>query len=113
MISEHDFQDLVYEWLIDHYQPENVYREPTLRTGRRPDFLVYTPLAIWAIEVENQSEDVTGGIGQAILYAGHQFEYTPAIVFPTDSRDREEIEILRTNMRVIELDPDTLRDEYT
>lgn len=113
-ISEADFQALVYEWLVGNYGTDNVRHEPHLYTDRRPDFLVYDDRldVTWAIEAENDVDDVPGGVGQAELYGAHYDGWQPAVIFPkTLPADvEEEIDLLRDRIHIVRKDPDDLRN---
>ena len=107
-ISEAAFHDIVRVWLTDRVGAGNLTHEPTLRTGREPDFLAEGPLATWAVEVENDADSLTDGFGQARLYAKHATEYVPLLVLPpVEASSRRELALLRDDVRIVELDPGT------
>lgn len=91
--------------LETEYGAENVTREPRFaETYREPDFLIETHLCTLAVEVENRSEDVIGGLGQAVLYASHDTEYVPVVVHPPDDENPEELGLLHGQVGVVACD---------
>lgn len=81
-LPESEFHDAVAAWLLDAFV--HVEHEPTLPSGRRPDFIAYTPFESYVIEVENSgssASDAYTGIGQAEIYA-LETDYQPVLVFP-------------------------------
>lgn len=104
-LSEHEFADLVEEWLIELHGAGNVLREEYLsETGRFADFLVTTAITTWAIEVENDADSIVEATGQSILYASHHPAYRPAIVVPAGHVDHPEREMLEQYVRLFEFD---------
>lgn len=75
------FHDHVAAWLSESFV--DVAHEPTLPSGRRPDFIAHTPFRSYVIEVENTSETLYNAIGQASVYAA-ETGYRPVVVFPAD-----------------------------
>lgn len=62
----------LYDILRDHFGSIRVEHQPVLpETDRRPDLLVHTGLATWALECESQPEAIIDGVGQCIVYRGH------------------------------------------
>lgn len=80
-LSESEFHDAVAAWLLDSFQ--HVEHEPTLDSGRRPDFIAHTPFHSYVIEVENSGSEVYEAIGQATIYA-LETDHQPVIVYPAD-----------------------------
>lgn len=79
--TEADFQELVAVWLSESFAA--VDHAPTLDSGRRPDFVAHTPFRTYAIEVEDSSESLYRGVGQAGVYAT-ELDAEPVVVFPAD-----------------------------
>lgn len=82
-MRESTYHNAVASWLLDTFAADAIEHEPTLDSGREPDFLVRTPWGGWAIEVENSSDDAYNGLGQALVYA-HETGLQPVVVFPAD-----------------------------
>lgn len=96
-MKESEFQDRVAEWLYESF--ERVEAEVTLESGKRPDFIAYTPFHSYVIEVENSSASLYEGIGQAGIYSietGHE----AVLVFPADAEIDEEIPDWVTVVRI-------------
>lgn len=80
-MSEAEFHDLVRAWLAESFAA--VDHEVTLPSGRRPDFIAYTPFESYVLEVEDSADSLYTAIGQAAVYfeeTGHR----PVVVFPAD-----------------------------
>lgn len=80
--SEAEFHIAVRSWLLAAF--EHVEHEVTLPSGRRPDFIAYTPFESYVVEVESSGGKVYEAIGQISVYA-HETGHTPVVVFPADS----------------------------
>lgn len=82
--SESEFREAVAAWLADAFVV--VDAEPTLPSGRRPDFRAVTPFETYIIEVENNGRDlgdIYTGLGQVEVYAQETGD-VPVLVFPAD-----------------------------
>lgn len=77
--SERDFHRAVAGWLAQSF--EDVDHEHTLESGRRPDFVAYTPFGSYVMEVESTGDKLYESIGQALVYA-KETGHSPVIVFP-------------------------------
>lgn len=86
---EAEFHTLVAAWLRDAFV--EVDHEVTLPSGRRPDFVAYTPFDSYVLEVEDSAGSLYDCIGQCAVYA-EETGYTPVGVFPADDApDADEI----------------------
>lgn len=93
-ISEDKFQELVYSWLSEsfaHVEAEVVLED----SGRRPDFIAYTPFDSYVIEVENDWTSIKDGLGQCVMYEA-ETDMTPILVLPADTVDITELEIIES-----------------
>jgi hypothetical protein len=79
VLSESAFHTAVAAWLLDSFQQIN--HEPTLDSGRRPDFVVHTPFRGYVVEVEDSADTLYTGVGQALVYA-RETGFQPVVVFP-------------------------------
>jgi hypothetical protein len=114
--NEAAFADYVETVLRERY--EQVEREPTLPSGREPDFIVSTLLFTLVVEVEHDPADVTGdvirGAAQALDYAGEvgldrrDPGTVPAVICNAKALDVDQPEVvgLRTRLPVISLSTD-------
>lgn len=82
MIQESEYQKRVAEWLRESFS--DIEHEPTLESGRRPDFVVHTPFESYVLEVENTFDEIYNGIGQTSVY-GVETGHTPLVVVPADT----------------------------
>lgn len=111
-ISEAEFTPLVEQWLRRWFADGAIDTGPTLSTGRRPDYLVQTPLNTFVVEVENDWNSTANT--QTAFYAAHDPDsFTPVTVLPAGHRKPLEYEVMRNMTRMIdgylvELDPDSL-----
>lgn len=103
--SERTFSERVREYLVEHYGEENVESQVYLdETGRFADFWVDGPVVSLAVEVENDWEAASKGIGQALLYGAHDDDAVPVVILPKGHVDYPEVEMLRERIAIIELD---------
>jgi hypothetical protein len=103
--QEAEFQDRVVAYLQDQYGKDNVEESKYLPDPYRfCDIWVEGPLFDYAIEVENDFEAATAGVGQAVIYAAEEVNAVPVIVLPPDHSEEPEISSLRRAMPVVELD---------
>lgn len=100
MVSEEKFQERVQAWLADGFQL--VEEEPTLDSGRRPDFIAHNPFNSYVIEVENSKESLYNGIGQGIVYA-RETAFDPVVVFPAEEVDEDTLPLLEAGGGVLRL----------
>lgn len=89
-MSEADFHELVAAWIYESFA--DVDHEPTLSSGKRPDFVVNTPFGGYVVEVEDTAASLYTGIGQAIVYSA-ETGLTPLVVFPADEVTDDIIEV--------------------
>jgi hypothetical protein len=110
--SEDDFTEVVERWLTYHYGEDNVAREVTLPTRRRPDYVVETPVGkSLAVEVENEARLTYESVGQALAYANELGdvrgdEYVPVVVLPTHAVRGAGNEYLAREVEVVVLEVD-------
>lgn len=97
-MTEADFHSLVAAWLSESFA--DVEHEPTLESGRRPDFVAHTPFESYVIEVEDGWESVYTGIGQAEGYAG-ELDVEPVVVVPADEIEEPEYTHLSSRNTII------------
>jgi len=104
-ISEREFTEtIVAPWLADHYGADQVREQVHLGASDRfVDFLVETPLATWAVEVENDADAIIGAVGQALLYAAHRPSWRPCVVIPRDHFEQPERDMLDEHVRIVEV----------
>lgn len=107
--SERTYHDRVYEYLVDHYGADNVETNVYLaETYRFVDIWVHGPVVDYAIEVENDFESAFEGVGQAALYASHEFDnpnVVPVVIVPPDHVAEPEVSMLRdSGVHIVELD---------
>jgi len=102
-IQEDEFHQLVKTWLEREYGSENVEHEVYLSEPYRfVDFVVDTPLTTFVIEVENGSDSIIEGVGQAILYSGAAPSYQPLVLVPHGVSEQPEGEWLSQRVPVVE-----------
>lgn len=103
--SERTYHERVREYLVEQYGEENVESTKYLdETGRFADFWVEGPVVTLAVEVENDWEAVSKGIGQATLYSAHDDDAVPVVIVPPGHVEYPEVEMLRERIAIIELD---------
>lgn len=107
--SESTYHDRVYDYLVDQYGVDNVDSNVYLsETYRFVDIWVEGPVVDYAIEIENDFESAIEGIGQAALYASHEFDnpnVVPIVVLPPDHVAQPEADMLReSGIHIVELD---------
>jgi hypothetical protein len=97
---ESEFIELVGSSFQTIYGTDRVLIEPALADSRRePDIVVKTNMGLWFIEVENDAEDVLKeGVGQAMMYAGHDPEGMAMVIYP-DTLEIEEPELTHLKRR--------------
>lgn len=94
-MSEVEYRELVAAWLADNFV--DIEHEVYLSdTGRFVDFVVRTPFERYAIEVEEDFESLTTGIGQTEMYAA-ELDATPVVVIPADVIEQPEFDLLVEN----------------
>lgn len=95
--SERPYHDCVVAWLKEEYGEDNVETDKYLReTGRYCDVWIDGPLAVLAVEIENDWEAVLKGIGQAHLYAAHETAgAVPMVITPPGHVEEPEVTLLR------------------
>jgi hypothetical protein len=95
-VSERDFHDTVEKYLYEQYPDADIENGVYLsKTGRYADFIVQTEVTTYAVEVENDFESSIGGLGQAILYATHDPEYTPLLAVPAKHTEEPEWTLMK------------------
>lgn len=109
-IDEDDFHDRVLDELQKILPAEWIRSEVVLpRTQRRADIVVDIPdLPLgFVVELEDRPEDVIGGAGQAVQYAGELGRgYFPAVGYPRETADpalQPEIETVSEYLPVLAL----------
>lgn len=92
-MSEREFHKLVAAWLSESFADveHEVYLEGS---GHYVDFIAHTPFHSYAIEVEDSWDSIYDGLGQASMY-GAETGHIPVVVFPADTVDELELEIVR------------------
>lgn len=101
---ESEFAEKVGEYLIESYGEENVEQNKFLSESYRfVDFWVDGPVVTLAIEVENDFDAVIEGVGQALMYAGHDDGVVPVVIIPEDHVEHPEVDYLRETVRIIEM----------
>ena len=107
---EQDFDKSVEEFLEDVFPRAVIENKPRLNSGRIPDFVVtwttaeILPDVVMTVEVENDFESLTDGIGQSLLYAGH-FEWSiPVVVVPYGHTEQPEMSYIEKNSGVLILE---------
>lgn len=101
---ENEFARKVGEYLIEQYGEENVEQNKYFSESRRyVDFWVDAPVVSLAIEVENDFDAVMEGVGQSLVYAGHEEGAIPLVIVPEDHVEHPEVDYLRETVRVIEM----------
>ncbi|AUV81272.1 hypothetical protein C2R22_06005 [Salinigranum rubrum] len=108
-IAEAAFMPIVAGDLSDRFGDDNVFREPELPSGRIPDFIAHGPAATWAVEVENDTDDLAEAVGQSQLYAaeyGAARHAEPLVYVPDPVEDYAELQTARDVVRVLTLSPD-------
>lgn len=102
-MTETAYGDYVEERLVEEHGAENVERSVYLpQTYRYVDFLVDCGTHTLAIELEHSSDKVVKeGYGQAQMYAKHNRKWAPAIVYPPDGENEEELEMVGQDVVLI------------
>lgn len=92
-MSEYNYGNYVERKLNEEHGAENVDREVYLaETGRYVDFLIDCGTHTLAVELEHSSDKVLyHGYGQALFYAKHNRRWAPAIIYPPDGENEEEL----------------------
>jgi hypothetical protein len=91
-MSEKEYHKLVAAWLDKKFA--EVKSEPFLEEMRRfPDFVAHTPFESYVIEIEDDFESITTGIGQAEMYAAES-GYTPVVIIPANEVKQPEYDYL-------------------
>lgn len=88
MVSEAHFHGLVAAWLRDSFA--DVEHEPTIESGREPDFVVHTPFQSYVLEIENTFDDIYNGVGQAAVYSV-EMGLERIVVVPADTIDEPDL----------------------
>lgn len=106
--------DIVEGDLAARFGPQDVLRHPEFPSGRIPDFIVHGPLVTWCVEVENSTDDLAEGVGQALNYAAEYSAERPAhgvVYLPNPVDDYIELQTSRESVRVVTLDPFPVMDD--
>lgn len=103
--DERPFHDRVVSYLEDKYGEDNVETDKYLPDPYRfCDIWVDGPLFPYAIEVENDFEAAIEGVGQALIYAAEEQNAVPVVVLPPGHVDKPEVDSLRRQVSIVELD---------
>jgi len=98
-VSETSLGDAVREALFDAFGVDTIEGQAHLdQTDRFADFIARRSGAqdiVYAVEVENDAESLTTGVGQAQLYAGHFATGVPVVAIPENHVDQPEFDFLR------------------
>ena len=102
-MTEEGYGNYVEDRLNEEYGEENVERNVYLpQTYRYVDFLVDTGIMTLAIELEHSSEKVVKeGYGQVQMYAKHNRKWAPAIIYPPDGENEEELQMVGQDVVLI------------
>lgn len=94
-LSESEFCDRIEaEVLAPEFGAEQVEREPTLASGRRPDFLIETPIGTVAVEVGTSEASLLHDAGQALAYAA-EVGGVPVVLTTPEAAESTEASIIK------------------